>query len=206
MDITLFDDKGAAGGRSVQVSDEAFGAEYNEPLIHQVVTAYLAGARSGTKAQKTRSEVRGGGRKPWRQKGTGHARAGTIRSPLWRSGGVTFAAKPRDYSQEVNRKMYRGAMRSIVSELLRSERLRVVDSFDLEEIKTKAFVTRLQGMGLTDVLIIDDEPDEKLLLSARNLHWVAVARSADVGPVSLMAFDQVVVTEAGLKKLEERLQ
>jgi large subunit ribosomal protein L4 len=206
MDIAIIDDKGAAGGRSVQVSDDAFGAQYNEPLVHQVVTAYLAGARSGTKAQKTRSEVRGGGRKPWRQKGTGHARAGTIRSPLWRSGGVTFAAKPRDYSQKVNRKMYRGAMRSIMSELLRSERLRVVASFDLEEIKTKSFVARLKAMGLSDVLIIDDEPDERLLLSARNLHWVAVAGSADVGPASLMAFDQVVVTEAGLKKLEERLQ
>lgn len=206
MEIAIIDDKGAAGSRSVQVPDASFDATYNEPLVHQVVTAYLAGARSGTKAQKTRSEVRGGGRKPWRQKGTGHARAGTTRGPLWRSGGVTFAAKPRDHSQKVNRKMYRGAMRSIVSELLRSERLRVVESFNLDEIKTKSFVARLQGMGLTDVLIIDAEPDEKLLLSARNLHWVAVAASADVGPVSLMAFEQVVVTEAGLKKLEERLQ
>ena len=206
MDLAIIDEKGAAAGRSVAVSDASFGADYNESLIHQVVTAYMAGARAGTKAQKTRSEVRGGGRKPWRQKGTGHARAGTIRSPIWRSGGVTFAAKPRDYSQKVNRKMYRGAMRSIVSELVRSERLRVVPDLAMDEIKTKAFAARLTGMGLTDVLILDADPDEKLLLSARNLHWVAVAAAEDVNPVSLLAFEQVLITEAGLKQLEERLQ
>ena len=206
MDLSIIDGKGAELDRNVQVADVAFGADFNEPLVHQVVTAYLAGARSGTKAQKTRSEVRGGGRKPWRQKGTGHARAGSTRSPIWRSGGVTFAAKPRDHSQKVNRKMYRGAMRAIVSELVRSGRLRVVESFDVDQIKTKAFVERLKAMGLNDVLIIDAEPSESLLLSARNLHWVAVIESCDVNPVSLMAFEQVVVTEAGLKELEERLQ
>jgi len=206
MELAIIDDKGAAAGRNVGVSDSTFGVDYNEALIHQVVVAYMAGARAGTKAQKTRSEVRGGGRKPWKQKGTGHARAGTIRSPIWRSGGVTFAAKPRDYSQKVNRKMYRGAMRSIISELVRSERLRVVESLAMDEIKTQALFTRLKGMGLDDVLIIDAEPDEKLLLSSRNLHWVAVVESSHVNPVTLMAFKQVLITESGLKSLEERLQ
>ena len=206
MELAIIDDKGAAAGRNVAVSDSTFGVDYNEALIHQVVVAYMAGARAGTKAQKTRSEVRGGGRKPWKQKGTGHARAGTIRSPIWRSGGVTFAAKPRDYSQKVNRKMYRGAMRSIISELVRSERLRVVESLAMDEIKTQALFARLKGMGLDDVLIIDAEPDEKLLLSSRNLHWVAVVQSSHVNPVTLMAFKQVLITESGLKSLEERLQ
>ncbi|MFT5448310.1 MAG: large subunit ribosomal protein L4 [Gammaproteobacteria bacterium] len=206
MELAIIDEKGVAAGRNVGVSDTTFGADYNEALIHQVVVAYMAASRSGTKAQKTRSEVRGGGRKPWKQKGTGHARAGTIRSPIWRSGGVTFAAKPRDYSQKVNRKMYRGAMRSIISELVRSERLRVIESLAVDEIKTKALFARLKGMGLNDVLIIDAEPDEKLILSSRNLHWVAVVESSHVNPVTLMAFKQVVITENGLKSLEERLQ
>jgi large subunit ribosomal protein L4 len=206
MELAIIDNKGAAAGRNVGVSDTTFDVDYNEPLIHQVVVAYMAGARAGTKAQKTRSEVRGGGRKPWRQKGTGHARAGTIRSPIWRSGGVTFAAKPRDYAQKVNRKMYRGAMRSIVSELVRSERLRVIDSLAVDAIKTKALADSLTGMGLNDVLIIDAEPSDNLQLSARNLHWVVVVAAADVNPVTLMAFRQVLITESGLKKLEERLQ
>jgi large subunit ribosomal protein L4 len=206
MELAIIDDNGAAAGRSVGVADSTFSVDYNEPLIHQVVVAYMAGARAGTKAQKTRSEVRGGGRKPWKQKGTGHARAGTIRSPIWRSGGVTFAAKPRDYSQKVNRKMYRGAMRSIVSELVRSERLRVVESLTMDSIKTQALFARLKGMGLTDVLIIDSEPSENLLLSSRNLHWVAVVESSHVNPVTLLAFNQVLITESGLKSLEERLQ
>ena len=206
MELAIIDDKGAAAGRNVGVSDSTFGVDYNEALIHQVVVAYMAGSRSGTKAQKTRSEVRGGGRKPWKQKGTGHARAGTTRSPIWRSGGVTFAARPRDYSQKVNRKMYRGAMRSIVSELVRSERLRVVESLTMEAIKTQALFARLKGMGLNDVLIIDAEPNENLLLSSRNLHWVAVVESSHVNPVTLMAFEQVLITESGLKSLEERLQ
>ena len=206
MELAIINDKGAEAGRNVDVSDSTFGVDYNEALIHQVVVAYMAGARSGTKAQKTRSEVRGGGRKPWKQKGTGHARAGTIRSPIWRSGGVTFAAKPRDYSQKVNRKMYRGAMRSIVSELVRSERLRVIESLAMDEIKTQSLYARLKGLGLSDVLIIDAEPDEKLILSSRNLHWVAVVESSHVNPVTLMAFKQVLITESGLKSLEERLQ
>jgi len=206
MDLAIIDDNGAPAGRSVQVCDEAFAAPFNEPLVHQVVTAYLAGARAGTKAQKTRAEVRGGGRKPWRQKGTGHARAGSTRSPLWRSGGITFAAKPRDHSQKVNRKMYRGALRAIVSELVRSGRLRVVESLELPEVKTRALAARLSAMGLDDVLIIDGEPRRELLLSVRNLHWAAVVEGGKVSPVSLMAFDQVVVTESGLRKLEERLQ
>ena len=206
MELTIIDDKGAAAGRNGGVSDSTFGVDYNEALIHQVVVAYMAGSRSGTKAQKTRSEVRGGGRKPWKQKGTGHARAGTTRSPIWRSGGVTFAARPRDYSQKVNRKMYRGAMRSIVSELVRSERLRVVDSLTMEEVKTQTLFARLKGMGLNDVLIIDSEPNENLFLSSRNLHWVAVVESSHVNPVTLMAFEQVLITESGLKSLEERLQ
>jgi len=188
------------------VSDAAFAADYNEPLVHQVVTAYMAGARAGTKAQKSRSDVRGGGRKPWRQKGTGHARAGTIRSPIWRGGGVTFAARPRDHSQKVNRKMYRGALRAILSELVRNDRLRVVESIAMDAVKTRELVGRLRGMGLTDVLIVTEAPDEKLLLSARNLHWVAVIESVDVNPLNLLAFQQVLITEDALRKLEERLQ
>lgn len=206
MELAMIDDKGAAAGRTVGVSPSAFGAEYNEALVHQIVTAYMAGARAGTKAQKTRAQVAGGGRKPWRQKGTGHARVGSIRSPLWRGGGTTFAATPRDHSQKVNRKMYRGAMRSILSELVRSGRLRVVESLAVDEIKTKVFERRLKDMGFDDVLIVDEPASENLLLSARNLHWVAVIDSNQVNPVSLLAFAQVLVTEAALKKLEERLQ
>ncbi len=206
MEIAMIDDKGEASGRSVGVSDAAFGASFNQSLVHQVVTAYLSGARAGTKAQKSRAEVRGGGRKPWRQKGTGHARAGSSRNPIWRSGGVTFAAKPRDYSQKVNRKMYRSAMRSIVSELVRSDRLRVVESISVDGIKTRDLVSRLRSMGLDDVLIVAEAPDDNLLLSARNLHWAAVAGPEDLNPVSLMAFEHVLITEAAVKKLEERLQ
>lgn len=206
MELAIIDDKGAAAGRTVDVSPNAFGADFNEALVHQVVTAYMAGARAGTKAQKTRAQVSGGGRKPWRQKGTGHARVGSIRSPLWRGGGTTFAATPRNHSQKVNRKMYRGAMRSILSELVRAGRMRVVESLAVDEIKTKALERRLKDMGLDDVLIVDEPASENLLLSARNLHWVAVIESAQVNPVSLLAFAQVLVTEAALKKLEERLQ
>ena len=206
MELAMIDDKGATAERTVDVSLDAFGAEYNEALVHQVVTAYMAGARAGTKAQKTRAQVRGGGRKPWRQKGTGHARVGSIRSPLWRGGGTTFAATPRDHSQKVNRKMYRGALRSILSELVRSDRLRVVESLPVDEIKTKTLERRLRDMGLTDVLIVDEPAGDNLLLSARNLHWVAVIDSAQVNPVSLLAFEQVLLTEVALKKLEERLQ
>lgn len=193
------------GGSSVSVSDKAFGREFNEALIHQVVTAVMAGSRAGTKAQKTRSEVRGGGIKPWKQKGTGRARAGTIRSPLWRGGGKSFAASNRDYSQKVNKKMYRGAMASILSELLRQERLVVVDSFAISAPKTKELVGKLSDMGLEDVLIINDAADENLYLAARNLYHVGVCDAASVDPVSLIGFSTVLITTDSLKKFEERL-
>lgn len=193
------------GGKSVKVSDKTFGRDFNEALIHQVVTAVLAGARQGTKAQKTRSEVRGGGIKPWKQKGTGRARAGTIRSPLWRGGGKSFAAKNRDFSQKVNKKMYRGAMASILSELLRQERLIVVESFSLSAPKTKELVAKLKDLALDDVLIVHDDADENLYLAARNLYHVAVCDSVSVDPVSMVGFGQVLMTVDTLKKFEEKL-
>ncbi len=190
---------------TLSVSDAAFAREYNEALVHQVVTAYLAGARQGTRAQKTRSEVSGGGKKPWRQKGTGRACAGTIRSPIWRSGGVTFAAKPQDHSQKVNRKMYRAAVRSILSELARQERLVVVESFDVEMPKTKLLVKQLGDFGLDNVLIVSTEVGENLYLASRNLHGVDVRDVESVDPVSLIAYEKVVVTVDAIKKLEEML-
>ena len=204
MELNIVAPGNAAAG-SVSVSEKAFAREFNEDLVHQVVTAYLAGGRQGTKAQKTRSEVSGGGRKPWRQKGTGRARAGTIRSPLWRSGGVTFAAEPRDHSQKVNKKMYRAAVSSILSELARQERLLVVESFSMEEPKTKALVQRLGEFGLENVLIVTEEVDKNLYLSSRNLHKVDVRDVQAVDPVSLIAFDKVLVTVPALKKFEEVL-
>lgn len=189
----------------VEVSENTFARDYNEALIHQVVTAYLAGARQGTRAQKNRSAVAGGGKKPWRQKGTGRARAGTIRSPIWRSGGVTFAATPQDHSQKVNRKMYRSAMRSILSELARSERLVVVENMDLEQPKTKLLAEQLKGYGLDNVLIVASEVDQNLYLASRNLHKVDVRDVEGVDPVSLIAFDKVVVTVDAVKKFEEAL-
>jgi large subunit ribosomal protein L4 len=194
---------GATG--AVEVSEATFGREFNEALVHQVVTAYAAGARQGSKAQKTRSEVSGGGKKPWRQKGTGRARAGTIRSPIWRSGGVTFAAKPQDHSQKVNKKMYRGAIQSILSELVRQDRFVVVENFELETPKTKALAAKLSEMNLKDVLIITDEVSENLFLSARNLYKVDVRDAATIDPVSLIAFDKVLVTAAAVKQIEEML-
>lgn len=194
-----------ASGGTVDVSEVAFGKEFNEPLVHQVVTAFMAGARQGTKAQKTRSEVSGGGKKPWRQKGTGRARAGTIRSPIWRSGGVTFAASPRDHQQKVNRKMYRGAMRCILSELVRQDRLVVVDNFSVEQPKTKALVAKLKELGAEKALIVCDSVDENLYLSARNLPHVDVADVQAADPVSLVAHEKVVVTVEALKKFEEML-
>ena len=193
------------GGGNVNVSDTAFSAEFNQSLVHQAVTAYMAGARSGTKAQKTRSDVRGGGAKPFRQKGTGRARAGTSRSPIWRGGGVTFAARPRSYVQKLNKKMYRAALRSIFSELVRKDRLVVVDSLTLDSHKTKALSVRLQEMQLVDVLIITDDADEKLLLAARNLPWVGVLEHDRLNPVSLVAYDKVVITSGALRAIEERL-
>ena len=194
-----------AGGGSVDVSDVAFGAEFNQSLVHQAVTAYMAGARAGTKAQKTRSDVRGGGAKPFRQKGTGRARAGTSRSPIWRGGGVTFAARPRSYVQKLNKKMYRAAMRSILSELVRQERLIVVDEFGADSHKTKDLAKRLQDMNLSDVLVVTADIEEKLELAARNLPWVGVLSQDRINPVSLVAFDKVLVTSAALKAIEERL-
>lgn len=190
---------------SVEVSEATFARDYNEALIHQVVTAYLAGGRQGTRAQKNRSAVAGGGKKPWRQKGTGRARAGTIRSPIWRSGGVTFAATPQDHSQKVNKKMYRSAMRSILSELARSERLVVVENMSLEQPKTKLLVEALKGYGLDSVLIIASEVDQNLYLASRNLHKVDVRDVEGVDPVSLIAHEKVVVTVDAVKKFEEAL-
>ena len=190
---------------AVTVSDTAFGREFNESLVHQVVVAYLAGARAGTRAQKNRSDVRGGGRKPWRQKGTGRARSGTITSPIWRKGGVTFAARPQDHSQKVNKKMYRGAIQSIVSELVRQDRLVVVESIAVEAPKTRELLTQLKGLGLEDVLIITDKVDENLYLAARNLHKVDVRDVAAIDPVSLIGFEKVLITVEALKQLEEAI-
>lgn len=195
----------AAGGSSVSVSDATFGREFNESLVHQVVNAYLAGARAGTKANKTRSEVRGGGAKPWRQKGTGRARAGTIRSPLWRSGGTTFAAKPRDFSQKVNRKMYRGAMQAILSELVRQDRLVVVEDFGMDAPKTKQLAEKLKGMDLDNVLIVTNDVDEKLFLSARNLNWADVRDVQALDPVSLVGYEKVLMTVPAIRQVEEWL-
>ncbi|HCH3767087.1 TPA: 50S ribosomal protein L4 [Vibrio parahaemolyticus] len=193
------------GANALTVSETTFGREFNEALVHQVVVAYAAGARQGTRAQKTRSEVSGGGAKPWRQKGTGRARAGTIRSPIWRTGGVTFAAKPQDHSQKVNKKMYRGAMKSILSELVRQERLIVVDNFSVEAPKTKELVAKLKELELTDALIVTSEVDENLFLAARNLYKVDARDVAGIDPVSLIAFDKVVMTAEAVKQVEEML-
>ena len=192
-------------GGSVEISDVAFGREFNEALVHQVVTAYLSGARQGTRAQKSRAEVRGGGRKPWRQKGTGRARSGTIRSPIWRSGGVTFAAKPQDHSQKVNRKMYRGALRCIVSELIRQDRLIAIESFSLEAPKTRSLLEKLKHLDLSDVLIVTENVDDNLYLSARNLKGVEVRDVEALDPVALVSHDKVLITVTALKKVEEVL-
>ncbi|WP_148861597.1 50S ribosomal protein L4 [Marinobacter fonticola] len=192
-------------GEGVSVSDATFAKDFNESLVHQVVTAYMAGARQGTRAQKTRSEVSGGGKKPWRQKGTGRARAGTIRSPIWRTGGVTFAAKPQDHSQKVNRKMYRAAMRSILSELVRQERLVVVDDVTVDSPKTKAFSAKLKDLGVSNALILADSVEQNLHLASRNIPHVDVRDVAGLDPVSLVAFENVVVTVPALKKIEEML-
>lgn len=190
---------------TVEVADNVFGVDYKPGLIHQVVTAYMAGARSGTKAQKNRSAVSGGGAKPYRQKGTGRARAGTSRSPLWRSGGVTFAAQPRSYEQKVNRKMYRGALRSILSELVRSDRLVVVKDINVGTPKTKEVKAKLSDLGLEMALIVVTGVDDNLALGARNLPGVWVDTASGVDPVSLVAAEHVIVTEAALRGLEERL-
>ncbi len=194
-----------SGSGSVDVADAAFGAEFNEPLVHQVVTAYLAGARAGTKSQKNRAAVRGGGAKPWRQKGTGRARAGTIRSPIWVGGGRAFAAKPRDFSQKVNKKMYRAALRSVMSELVRQDRLVVIESLELEAPKTKLLAAKLKEMELDNVLILNEAFDEKVFLAARNLPNVGICDASSIDPVVLIRFEKVLVTLPALKLIEERL-
>ena len=204
MDLQLQSFDGKKAG-NITVSEELFDREYNEALVHQVVTAYLAGARSGTHAQKTRSEVRGGGRKPFAQKGTGRARAGTIRSPLWRSGGQTFAAKNRDYSQKVNRKMYRHAVCSIISELRRNDALIVVDKVDLETAKTKDLLVKTKALGVSNALIITENAAGNLSLASRNLYDISATDAAHVNPVALLKFEKIVMTEESVRKLEESL-
>jgi large subunit ribosomal protein L4 len=193
------------GAGSVDVADSAFAVDFNEPLIHQVVSAFLAGGRAGTKAQKNRAQVRGGGAKPWRQKGTGRARAGTIRSPIWTGGGRTFAASPRDYSQKVNRKMYRAALRSLLSELVRQDRLVVTESIEMKAPKTKEMAALLKANGVDNVLIVNEAFDEKVFLSARNLPNVGICDAASIDPVVLMRFEKVLITLPALKLIEERL-
>lgn len=203
MELKIVTPQGESG--SLAVSDIAFGKEFNQDLVHQTVVAYMAAGRQGSKAQKNRAAVSGGGAKPWRQKGTGRARAGTTRGPIWRSGGVTFAAEPRNFEQKLNKKMYRAAMRSILSELVRQERLIVVESFDLETPKTKVLVQRLAEFDLSNVLIVSDAVSDSLYLASRNLHKVDVRDAQSVDPVSLIGFDKILVTVAALKKLEEAL-
>lgn len=203
MKVTLTTDSGSTSKQSVELSDIVFGQEFNEPMIHQVVTAYLAGGRAGSRAHKSRSDVRGGGIKPWRQKGTGRARAGTSRSPIWRGGGKTFASKPGNYSQKVNKKVYRGAMRSIFSELFRQNKLIVVAEFELEAPKTKDLVSKLAPFGLSsNVLIVAKEASDNLYLSARNLIKVEVRDANDVDPVCLLKYEKVLFTADALKQVE----
>ena len=198
--------KSVSGGAELQVSEAAFGGKFNEALVHQVITAYRAAGRAGTKAQKSRAEVRGGGRKPWAQKGTGQARAGSSRSPIWVGGGRTFAAKPRDFAQKVNRKMYRGALRSMLAELARTERLLVTDGISLSEPKTKLLASQLKAWSLPSVLIVIEAIDQKLALAARNLPHVEVIEARSLNPLSLAAYDKVLMTVGAVKLIEERLQ
>ncbi len=193
------------GSGSVDVAETAFGAAFNEPLVHQVVTAYLAGSRQGSKAQKNRAAVRGGGAKPWRQKGTGRARAGTIRSPIWVGGGRAFAARPRKYEHKVNKKMYRAALRSVMSELVRQDRLVIVDELKLDEPKTRLLAAQLRDLGLDNVLLLNEAFDENLFLAARNLPNVGICDAASIDPVVLIRFEKVLITLPALKLIEERL-
>ncbi|MCZ6719405.1 MAG: 50S ribosomal protein L4 [Gammaproteobacteria bacterium] len=205
MQLSVHRAKKGGARTGVEVSDSVFGTEFNEALVHQVVTAYLAGGRAGTRAQKTRAEKRGGGAKPWRQKGMGRARAGSTRSPLWRGGAPTFAAKPKNYAQKVNKKMYRCAIRSIMSELVRQERLLVMEDFSIDAPKTQELAQKLKSLGLADVLIVAEDVDENLYLAARNLSRVDVRDASAIDPVSLISFEKVVVTKAALKKIDEWL-
>ena len=201
MDLKLHQSGKKKAGK-VAVNDAVFAAPYNQPLIHQVLNAYMTRSRAGTRAQKSRSEVSGGGRKPWRQKGTGRARAGTNRSPIWRGGGLTFAAKPTNYSVKVNKKMYRGALRSIFSELARQERLSCIDALDFDEAKTKKARDLLAALGLEDVLIITDEVTENVFLSLRNIPKVDIIDTAEINPYTLIGFDNVLMTKAAVEKVE----
>lgn len=194
-----------SGGKSIKVSEETFGRDFSEPLVHQVVTAYLAGARAGTKAQKNRAAARGGGRKPWRQKGTGRARVGTIRSPLWRGGGRAFAAAPRDHSQKVNRKMYRGAIQAILSELVRQDRLVVVDTLEVSEPKTKLIKSQLAELGFVSGLLVDEAIQENVFLAARNIPGVYLVDVQGLDPVSLVSAEKVVITVKAIEKIQEWL-
>lgn len=200
MELKLHNDAG-----TIEAADAVFGRDYNEALVHQAVVAYMAGGRAGTKAQKNRSDVRGGGIKPWNQKGTGRARAGTSRSPIWRTGGVTFAARPRNYEQKLNKKMYRGAMRSIFSELNRQGRLLIVDEFALEAPKTKLLNEKLESLGAGNCLILLEGLDEKVFLASRNLAKVSASDVSSVDPVSLVGHENVVVTTGAIKLIEEML-
>jgi len=200
MDIAIHQSK-----KKVSVSDDAFGAVFNEALVHQLVVSYMSGARAGTRAQKNRAAASGGGAKPWRQKGTGRARAGTIRSPIWRSGGVTFAASPKDHSKKLNKKMYRVGMRSLVSELLRQQRLILISELGVNEPKTKVMNQKLNELGVSNALILTDGLDSSVYLAARNIPNVQVMDVAIVDPLSLVSQEYVVIDQAALKKLEERL-
>ena len=200
MDLQLHNSK-----ETITVSDAVFGLEYKESLIHQLVTAYMAAGRAGTVAQKNRSAVRGGGAKPWNQKGSGRARAGTSRGPLWRSGGVTFAAQPRDYTQKLNKKMYRAGMRSMLSELNRQQRLIIVDDIAVDTPKTKQMSAKLADLGVSKTLIITETGDEKLYLSARNLPHVEITDVAGMNPVNLVRYDHVVLTVGAVRAIEESL-
>lgn len=193
------------GAQAIDVCERTFGGEFNETLVHQAVVAYMAGGRQGSKKQKTRAEVSGGGRKPWRQKGTGRARAGSTRSPIWRSGGVTFAARPQDHSQKLNKKMYRAAMRSILAELVRQDRLVVVEELSVSAPKTKELLGKLSGLNLSDVLIVSDAVEENLYLAARNIPHVDVRDVQGADPVSLIAYEKVLMTVSAVKKFEELL-
>ncbi|MCP5358911.1 MAG: 50S ribosomal protein L4 [Pseudomonadales bacterium] len=205
MELNIAMPGNKAGKEKVSISDATFAREFNEALVHQTVTTFLAGARQGSVKQKTRSEVSGGGRKPWRQKGTGRARAGTTRGPIWRTGGVTFAARPQDHSKKLNKKMYRGAMACILSELIRQGRLLVVDEFVVASHKTKDLVSKLNEYALDNVLIVAEDIAEELFLAARNLHKVDVLDAAGLDPVSLIGFEKVLMTVPALKKVEEML-
>ena len=204
MKLTLHK-SGKGKASKVSVSDTVFDVQYNEPLVHQVLTSYMAGARSGTKAQKTRSEVKGGGRKPFRQKGTGRARAGTIRSPLWRGGGIIFAAKPRSYKKKVNRKMYRGAIRSILSELARQGRLTCIDEFKIDEPKTREAKAVLTNLGMDNVLIITDDVTSNMFMATRNIPMVDVIDATEIDPYTLIGFSNVLMTKAAVEKVENWL-